>query len=97
MSRRDSYLRRAYGITEAQYNALLAERHGRCWICGRKPTGRRLHVDHDHKTGRVRGLVDWGCNRGLQAFRDDPVSLREAADYVESRVAQDILVSTQEG
>ncbi|HEY3119685.1 MAG TPA: endonuclease domain-containing protein, partial [Vicinamibacteria bacterium] len=46
------------GISEAQYSAMLARQHGACAICLRScKTGRRLAVDHDHSTGRVRGLL----------------------------------------
>lgn len=88
MSRRDAYLRRTYGITEAEYEKLLAVEYGGCWICGKKPKpgGRRLHVDHDHKLkGReaVRGLLCWSCNRLLQRGSDDPYRLRDAASYLE--------------
>lgn len=92
-SHRDSYLRRTYGITEAQYEQLLAAHDGGCWICGKKPKkdGRRLHVEHDHKTGRVRGLACWMCNKSLQALRDDAIIARAAADYLESDEAQQML------
>jgi hypothetical protein len=90
---RDRYLRRTYGITEGEYALLLDAHEGGCWICGRKPKkgGRRLHVEHDHKTGRVRGLACWKCNQGLQTYRDDPAKLRAAADYLESTLATDII------
>lgn len=56
------------GITEADYNAMLAAQGGGCAICGNPPKTRRLHVDHDHKTGRVRGLLCFRCNRALPAY-----------------------------
>lgn len=55
-----------YGLTEAEYLTLLRRQGGVCFLCGRKPVNRRLAVDHDHVTGRVRGLIcggtDWSCN-----------------------------------
>ena len=89
---RDRYLQRKYGITLADYDRLFAAHDGGCWICGRKPKpGRNLHVEHDHKTGRVRGLACWRCNSGLQHFRDDAILFRQAADYIESDEAQTVL------
>lgn len=57
----------------------------RCAICGRKEmTGKkRLHVDHDHETGRVRALLCRDHNLALGLFRDNPKWLRNAADYIE--------------
>jgi len=82
---RDSYLRRKYGISLIQYNIFLGQQNDRCAICERKPKkgGRRLHVDHDHITSYVRGLLCWRCNRGLQYFRDNPKLFRRAAHYLE--------------
>jgi hypothetical protein len=91
LTSRDRYLQRKYKITEAQYELLLAAHDGNCWICGRPPKKQRLHVEHDHHTGRVRGLACWRCNRGLQTFSDDPGRLRRAADYLESDEADRIL------
>ena len=53
------------GIPLAEYDALLAAQGGGCAICGNPPKTRRLHVDHDHKTGKVRGLLCHRCNRRL--------------------------------
>ena len=53
------------GFTEADYERLLLEQDGGCAICGAAPKTRRLHVDHDHRTGRVRGLLCHSCNRRL--------------------------------
>lgn len=77
-----------YGITVAEYEALLEKQNGLCAICHKPPTGKhngaRLNVDHDHETGRIRGLLCYHCNNGLGRFSDDPVVLRRAADYVEA-------------
>ena len=63
----------------------LARSQGNCCaICGAKPKGRRLAVDHDHKTGKVRGLLCMFCNTGLGKFRDDPKLLKKAIGYLES-------------
>lgn len=81
---RKANLKRLYGITVEEYDAMLEEQKGGCWICGYipKPGGRRLAVDHDHKTKRTRGLLCHMCNRGLAHFRDKPDRLRRAAYYL---------------
>lgn len=55
----------AYGITPEEYDAMLARQNGRCKLCLRKPGKKHLAVDHDHKTGRIRGLLDLQCNRNV--------------------------------
>lgn len=64
-------IERQYGITGDEYDALFKYQGGRCAICGRKPQKQRLAVDHDHKTGEVRGLLcannENGCNRAVVA------------------------------
>ena len=71
-----------YGLTEAGYTELLARQAGVCAICGRPPVKRMLAIDHDHATGRVRGLLCGGCNQGLGHFQDDPACLLAAASYL---------------
>ena len=78
---RDSTLRRKYGITVADYEAIREAQQGRCALCGAMPT-ESMHVDHCHKTGRVRGLLCGHCNKGLGLFRDDPELLRRAIAYL---------------
>ena len=65
--KRDAYLQRTYGITAAQYAAMLRMQWNRCAICGKKPTNRRLHVDHDHRSSVVRGLLCFYCNKFIVA------------------------------
>jgi hypothetical protein len=82
MTKRDKYLTKKYGITEEEYEEMLRVQRGGCWICGSTPKKRRLHVDHSHATGVVRGLLCHRCNRGLQWFSDDWVRLQKAAEYL---------------
>jgi Recombination endonuclease VII len=70
------------GITDADYQALLASQGGGCAICDHPPRTRRLHVDHDHKTGKVRGLLCHRCNRALPSWIS-LAWLRSAIDYLE--------------
>ncbi|HJX42925.1 MAG TPA: endonuclease VII domain-containing protein, partial [Geodermatophilus sp.] len=77
---RTYHLKRRYGITAEEADAMLAAQGGLCAICRGAPAA---HVDHDHQTGRVRQLLCFGCNGGLGQFRDDPAALRAAAGYVE--------------
>jgi hypothetical protein len=70
----------------------MAYQGGVCWICGVGPKKIPLNVDHDHKTGRVRGLLCWHCNnRLLGASRDRPEILRKAAQYLDDPPAPKIL------
>ena len=76
-------LKKKYGITVGEYEAILEGQGGVCGICGWSPVGkRRLAVDHNHKTGEIRGLLCISCNRGLPYFRDNPRSLRNASTYL---------------
>ncbi len=83
---------RRYALTPADYDRLLAEQGGLCAICGKpesvqqpnRVTGAEsLAVDHDHETGRVRGLLCMLCNTAIGKFGDDPEMLRRAANYLE--------------
>jgi len=76
-------LRAAYGISSEIFRALEIAQQGECLICGSKPAKGRLNVDHNHDTGKVRGLLCNTCNRGMGYLRDDPVLLRQAALYLE--------------
>lgn len=82
---RDHALRR-FGISVDEYDRMLAAQGGGCAICGRKTVGQKgrknFHVDHCHRTKKVRGLLCAACNQGLGAFSDDPKRFRAAADYL---------------
>lgn len=77
--RRDQKLRRNYGLTQQERDALAAAQGGRCAICSEV---RPLKVDHCHATGRVRALLCGPCNTSLGAFRDQPELLERAAAYL---------------
>lgn len=81
---RHCQLKARYGLSAAEYDHLLALQRNVCRIC-RKPcsTGKRLAVDHDHETGKVRGLLCRRCNRGLGHFPTANL-LRSALAYQES-------------
>ena len=80
---RKSHLKRKYGMTIEDYDGMLEAQGGGCAICGRAPRPDiSLHVDHDHETGRIRGLLCFPCNNTLGDFEDDPARLYAAADYL---------------
>jgi len=72
-------------LTEDEYKAMLEAQGGVCAICNEKPkAGRgRLAVDHVHGTDKVRGLLCNLCNPALGLFKDDPVRLKMAIEYLE--------------
>lgn len=81
---REAAIRRVYGLSPAKYYRMFDAQGGRCAICRTKfgENPRDTHVDHDHETGKVRGLLCPDCNRGLGLFRDDPVAIARALDYL---------------
>ncbi|WP_165978653.1 endonuclease VII domain-containing protein [Actinomadura darangshiensis] len=76
---RQNHLRQKYGINDEDASWLLSVQGGMCAICWSAPAE---HVDHDHRTGVVRGMACGGCNTGMGQLGDDAVSLRRAADYL---------------
>ena len=74
--------RRSYGLEPEQYAALLEDQHGTCAVCREQPTGRGLHVDHDHETGEIRGLLCHNCNTALGLFKDNMLILTAAMAYL---------------
>lgn len=74
-------LNRKYGLTSVEYDRMVAAQSGLCGICGVKPST-KLHIDHDHVTGLVRGLLCGGCNRMLGFAGDNPARLQSAILYL---------------
>lgn len=87
---REKHLIRTFGITQADYDRMLADQGGGCALCGKTAEEQKgryqtyLHVDHCHDTGRVRGLLCDEHNLLLGRFNDDPALLRRAAAYLEA-------------
>lgn len=71
-----------YGLTKSEYNQMLNNQHGTCYICNRPPTSRKLHVDHDHKTQKIRALLCHGCNTSLGAVNEDITILINMIEYL---------------
>ncbi len=66
---------RRYGLDPDSYLAWLHSQNGVCALCKKPPKRQRLHVDHDHKTGKVRGLLCYRCNRYLVGFHTKETAL----------------------
>ena len=83
--------KKVYGIGLDDYKRILKEQGGRCAICGclEKEKQTLLHIDHDHKTGKFRGLLCYNCNAGLGNFKDNKISLRKALNYLMQRGAEE--------
>jgi hypothetical protein len=81
-SQRKAALKRKYGMSLEQDAAKLAGQGGVCVIC-LKPKEKRLHVDHNHETRKLRSLLCGKCNRGLGFYDEDSAAMRRAADYVD--------------
>jgi hypothetical protein len=80
---RAAHLMRKYGMTIEQYDAMLEAQGGGCFICGRSPRDDiSLHVDHDHSTGKVRGILCFRCNNALADFNEDATVLQKAIGYL---------------
>ena len=85
---RDRSLKLRYGLSSAEYGVMLEQQDGRCAICGTVNFGVRsgkpasAFVDHEHETGKIRGLLCGSCNTGLGAFGDSPELLLEARAYL---------------
>ena len=64
------------------YDTLFKKQGGVCYICGNPPGKKKLAVDHNHVTGKIRGLLCNNCNRGLGLFKDNGKLLARALIYL---------------
>lgn len=82
--RRDYRLQSTFGISLAEYNTMFAVQNGLCAGCYKHQTQfkTRLAVDHDHRTGKVRGLLCNSCNWILGKTDDSPIRLQNLMDYL---------------
>lgn len=88
---RNRRLKFCYGIDIPEYNRILEGQDGRCAICGKLEEDNVVHksvkflsVDHDHTTGKIRGLLCNQCNRGIGMLGDTVDSLRNAIRYLDT-------------
>lgn len=91
-----------YGMDQAAFDLLRGKQKGVCVICLMPPEKRSvekpdLHIDHDHLTGRIRGLLCNPCNRGLGFMMDSQFVLQRAADYITFHAGASIPDDAPEG
>lgn len=84
---RDWHYRRSYGISEGSVGRLLLTQGSKCAICSSHLDfpSRKTHLDHDHKTGEVRGILCSRCNTGLGKFNDSIETLEKAIRYLKGK------------
>ena len=86
---KNTALKHKFDITLDEYNVLLNKQKHRCAICKSFDVGRKdakyFHVDHDHITGKVRGLLCNKCNTALGLFNEDVTALKRAIKYLDSK------------
>lgn len=77
-------LKNKYNLSLDAFNAMRLFQGNACAIC-KEPFAKTPHVDHDHETGNIRGLLCPMCNSGIGYFKDDPLRLRVAIEYLEKK------------
>lgn len=82
-----SHLMKTYNITKEYYNELFEKQNGCCSICGihQSELKKRLFVDHDHNTGKIRGLLCHNCNVGIGFFNNNEILLLKAMKYLSTK------------
>ena len=85
---KDLHLRKSFGIKLEQYKKMLVEQKGVCAICGKQETRKykskivRLSIDHNHKTGKIRGLLCHNCNMAIGHFEENIKFMLKAIQYL---------------
>ncbi len=87
--RRDYNWQYFYGVSPEEYYEMYKEQGGKCKICGCELEDEYLNIDHDSKTGEVRGLLCPNCNKGLGLFNEDINALKGAIKYLEGSRCQE--------
>jgi hypothetical protein len=85
---RHYHLKQRFGIGAAEVDEMIKAQGGLCPICQVRAA---VHVDHDHKTGKVRAILCEPCNGGLGQFRDNPETIRRAIEYLADPPARKVL------
>lgn len=80
--RRVKDIKRRYGITDEEYIKMWKEQKGKCALCGKELEDAYLDVDHNHKTGKVRGLLCRGCNLQLDELFENNVTVGKLEEYL---------------
>jgi hypothetical protein len=93
-SSKRKYELKQYGLTPTEHDALFKEQHGLCALCGNPPTRKNLAVDHDHATGRVRGLLCQACNVALARVEAVLGWCKKAEEYLAKYKQEEVSVST---
>lgn len=81
------YLKKKFGISPEEYGNLLNSQDNKCGICKCDLTEKIFHLDHDHKSGKIRKFLCINCNVGLGSFKDDINLLLLAAEYLKNEKA----------
>jgi hypothetical protein len=77
-------IKNLYGITLEEYDKMFLEQGNKCDLCGLDfVEGKRVAIDHDHNTGKIRGIIHLGCNSAIGLLLDSPDICRKAAVYLE--------------
>ncbi|TXH15707.1 MAG: hypothetical protein E6R03_06725 [Hyphomicrobiaceae bacterium] len=88
---RAGHIRRKYGMSPEDYDSLLKAQNGTCALCDRRQEEERygrLHIDHDHETGRIRGLLCWWCNHKTIGKHNDPMFFYRIYKYLQPNVPE---------
>ena len=85
---RNRHLKRVFGITQDEYLKMLSSQNERCAICEKHYSyqNRRLDIDHDHETGKIRGLLCNPCNRAIGRFEHNTMLMKKAINYLKGEL-----------
>ena len=92
---RSNHLKRNFGITSEEKQAMIDAQNGMCAICGDPIDLRTGHTDHQHEPFRLREILCRLCNPGLGNFRDNPERLEKAAAYLRKHAAEKLVTQSQ--